>query len=141
MRKASQNSEGITLTIKAKDIAELKEKLKSQLAELGVEIEEEEEVNEVEFPDEIKEIYPDYEDNYHSAAMLTVLHENHRGRANRVSSWDLAEEMKERFPELFYRVTQGKISWGNIFPGSQLEEQELLHIERDRRGTRFYWVD
>lgn len=139
----SENNEGVTLTIKAKDIAELKEKLISQLAEFGVEIPEEEteEEIEVDFPDEIKEIYPDYEYNHHSAAMLTVLRENHRGRTNRVSSWDLGKEMKERFPELFYRVSLKRISWGNIFPGNQLEKQGLLHIERDQDRKRLYWVD
>ena len=139
----SDSSEGITLTIKAKDISELKEKLISQLAELGVEIGEEETEEEVEidFPDEIKEIYPDYEYNYHSAIMLAVLHENHKGKTNKVSSWDLAKEMKEKFPEFFYRVPLKKISWGNIWPGGQLQERELLHIERDQDGKRFYWVE
>jgi len=139
----SEENEGITLIIKAKDLAELKEKLISQVTEFGIEIPEEETEEEVEidFPDEIKEIYPDYEYNQHSAAMLTVLREEHRGRTNRVSSWDLANEMKERFPEYFYRVPPRKISWGNIFAANQLEERGLIHIDRDEKGRRLYSVD
>ena len=137
----TENNEGVTLTIKARDLAELKEKLITQLTELGVEIPTKETKEEVEtdFPAEIKEIYPDYEYNYHSAAMLTVLHENHKGRNRKVSSWELAKEMKGRFPEFFSRDAVKRISWGNIFPGSQLEKQGLLHIEMEDK--RYYWVE
>jgi hypothetical protein len=139
----SEQTEGVILTIRARNLSDLKQKLISHLAELGVTIEEEEAEREVEveFPDEIKRIYPDYEDNPHSAAMLTVLYENHRGRANQVSSWELAEEMKERFPELFRRKSIKKISWGNIFAGTRLEKSGLIHIERDEEDRRTYWVD
>lgn len=141
----SEKNEGITLTIRAKDFSELKQKLIQHLREIGVEVVESEEGEveweEVEFPDEIKRIYPDYEYNFHSAAMLTVLYENHRGRANRVSSWELAKEMKERFPELFVRKSIRKISWGNIFAGTQLEKLGLIHIERDENNRRTYWMD
>ena len=140
----SVEEEGITLTIKARDLSELREKLMAHLAELGVKVSEEaEEPEEVEidFPEEIKRIYPDYEYNYHSAAMLTVLHEKHKGKEKMVSSRDLAKEMKERFPEYFRRVPIKKISWGNIFAGTQLEERGLIHIERDKDRRRFYWVE
>ena len=139
----STNDEGITLTIKAKNVADLRDKLVLQLSELGVRIMDGEGIEKLEvgFPDEIKETYPKYKRNYHSAAMLTVLRERHIGRENRISSRDLAEEMKERFPELFHRVSLRRISWGNIFPGSQLEEQRLLRIERDTNKKRFYWVE
>ena len=73
--------------------------------------------------------------------MLMVLSEKHRGRNNRVSSWELAEEMKERFQELFRRRSIKKISWGNIFAGTQLERRGLIHIDRDEEGRRTYWVD
>jgi len=139
----STNNEGITLTIKAKDVSDLREKLILQLSELGVKIADGEiaEKPKVDFPDKIREIYPNCYDNYHSAAMLTVLHERHRGIDNRIPSRDLAKEMKERFPELFHHVPLKRISWGNIFPGNQLEERRLLHIERDKDKRRFYWVE
>ena len=140
----SEVSEGITLTIKAKDMRELRQKLAAQLTELGVKIPEEEgeaEEVEIEVPDEIKRIYPDWDSNYHSAAMLTVLYERHRGRTNRVSSWNLAEEMKENFPDYFYGIARRSVSWGNIFAANVLEDRGLIHIDRDSEGKRFYWVD
>lgn len=95
------------------------------------------------FPDFIKKFYPNYKDNYHSAAMLTVLHDKHKGKANAVESLDLAKEMKARFPTLFREVPEGKISFGNIFAGTYLKKKGLIQIEiRTEKGWeyRLYWV-
>jgi hypothetical protein len=98
---------------------------------------------EVDFPEHIKEIYPDYEDHPHSAAILAVLHANHKGKANAVESLDLAKEMMEMFPSLFIGKTEGQVSFGNIFAGTFLKKKGLINIEvRQSEGFRYrvYWV-
>ena len=134
-----QNGE-IVVTVRAKNMPELREKLLAILGEVG------NETNGEAFPEEIKKIYPDYKRHKHSAAMLTILHEKHKGKKNAVDSWTLAEEMMDKFPRLFKGKTQGKVSFGNIFSGTFLEKRKLLKIDyekyEDSEGNyRIYWVE
>jgi hypothetical protein len=130
----------IVVTVRAKNMPELRGKLLEILGEA-----EENSNGEEEFPENIKKIYPDYKRHKHSAAMLTILAEKHKGKTNAVDSWDLANEMMDRFPRLFKGKTQGKVSNGNIFSGTFLEKRGLLKIgykkyEDSENEYRIYWV-
>lgn len=132
----------ITVTVKANSIPELVEKLQKILGEYKAS--QVAKKDEIDFPDSTKAIYPNYEDSPSSAAMLTVLHEKHKGKSNAVDSSDLAQEMKDRFPKLFLGETLGKVSAGNVFRGNFLKEKGLINIEvRQEKGYdyRLYWVD
>lgn len=133
----------ITVTVKANSIAELVDKLQKILGQYKatVQVAKQEEVD---FPEHIKQIYPDYEDHSHSAAMLSVLHAKHKGKANAVESIDLAREMMQMFPSLFIGKTEGQVSAGNIFSGTFLKKRRLVNIEiceREGWEYRIYWVD
>jgi hypothetical protein len=131
----------LTVTIRAKNMPELRKKL---LAMLG-ETESDTNVTEEDFPDDIKSIFPDYEYRTHGAAMLTVLHEKHQGKQNAVDSLKLAEEMVDRFPRLFKGKTVGKVSAGNVFSGNGLKKRKLIQVdyakyEDSEDEYRMYWV-
>ena len=141
----AQNGE-ISVTVKAKSIPELVDKLKKVLGQYEVTqpIQQVEPPEQVDFPDDIKKIYPDYMDHQHSAAMLSVLREKHRGKANAVESLDLAKEMMQMFPRLFLGKTEGEVSAANVFSGNFLKKRGLINIEvRSDKGWdyRVYWVD
>jgi len=129
----------IVVTVRAKNTQELREKLLAILGETETATNGEED-----FPDDIKQLYPDHSRHKHSAAMLTVLHEKHKGEQNAVDSITLADEMMDRFPKLFKGKTQGKVSFGNIFSGTFLERRGLLHIgykkyDDSEDEYRIYW--
>lgn len=131
----------IVVTVRAKNMPELRQKLLAILGEVEYETKEQED-----FPEQIKKIYPEYKRHEHSAAMLTILHEKHEGKKNAVDSKTLAGEMMEKFPRLFIGKTQGKVSRGNIFSGTFLEKQGLLKIgyekyEDSEDEYRTYWVE
>jgi len=131
----------LTVTIKAKNMPELRKKL---LAMLG-ETESDTDVSKEDFPDNIKRIFPDYEYRAHGAAILTVLHEKHQGKQNAVDSLKLAEEMLDRFPRLFKGKTVGQISAGNVFSGNGLKKRRLIQIDYEQytdseNEYRVYWV-
>ena len=132
----------IVVTVKASSIPELVDKLQKVLGQYkSMQPVKQEEID---FPENIKQIYPDYEDHPHSAAMLTVLHEKHKGKANAVESLDLAKEMMAMFPSLFIGKTEGQVSLGNIFAGTYLKKRGLVNIEKQDREDweyRIYWVD
>lgn len=132
----------IIVTVKAKSIPELVDKLQSILGQYKSI--QPIQPQEIDFPEHIKRIYPDYKDHPHSAAMLAVLYAKHRGRANAVESLKLAREMMEMFPNLFIGKTEGQVSFGNIFAGTYLKKRGLINIEvRKERGWKYrvYWVD
>lgn len=131
----------LVVTVRAKNMPELKKKL---LAIIG-EGEEEVSASEEDFPDAIKQIFPDYARRTHGAAMLTVLHEKHKGKANAVDSYKLAEEMVDRFPRLFKGKTIGKVSAGNVFSGNGLLKKKLIEKDMEKYEDsddlyRVYWV-
>jgi len=137
----AENGE-IIVTVKASNIPELVDKLQKILGQYKAmqPIQQ----KQVDFPEHIKQIYPDYEDHPHSAAMLAVLHAKHKGKTNAVESLDLAKEMMAMFPSLFIGKTEGKVSFGNIFAGTYLQKRGLIRIEVRRREDweyRIYWVD
>jgi len=133
----------ITVTIRANSIPELIEKLQKVLGQYKtsqITISPEA----ADFPDSIKQIYPDYAEHPHSAAMLTALHANHKGKAHAVESMDLTKEMMYALPNLFIGKTEGQVSCGNIFAGTYLKKRGLINIEiRETDGWeyRVYWVD
>ena len=134
--------EQITVTIKARTMPELREKLLAILGETSKETE----GMEWDFPEHIKKIYPQYRRRKHSAAMLTVLHDKHKGEENSVDSLTMANEMIDRFPRLFRGKTPGKVSFGNIFSGTVLKKRGLIKIgyEEYEDGDdtyRVYWVE
>lgn len=134
-------NEEITVTVRAKTMPELRKKLLAILGEIETDADEFED-----FPDHIKEIYPDYKRHTHSAAILTVLYEKHRGEENAVDSLTLASEMIDRFPRLFRGKTPGKVSFGNIFSGTHLEKRGLVEIGYEEykdsdEKYRVYWVE
>jgi hypothetical protein len=133
----------ITVTIRANSITELIEKLQKVLGQYKTsQITVSQEA--ADFPESIKQIYPDYAEHPHSAAMLAVLHANHTGKAHAVESLDLAKEMMSAFPNLFIGKTEGQVSFGNIFAGTYLQKRGLINIEiREREDWEFrvYWVD
>ncbi len=136
------SNDEIIVTVRAKNIAELREKLLKILGETELE----ENNSEEDFPEEIKELYPTYKRHQHSAAMLTVLHEKHKGEKNAVDSYDLADEMMDRFPRMFKGKTTGKVSKGNIFSATYLEKKGLLKIGYEKYEDiddeyRVYWVE
>jgi hypothetical protein len=142
--KNVQNSDGeITVTVRANSIPELIEKLQKVLGQYkGSQNQSIQEA--VDFPDDIKQLYPDYDEHPHSAAILSVLHANHKGKANAVESLELAKEMKTAFPSLFAGKDEGQVSFGNIFAGTYLQKRGLIHIEiREEEGWKYrvYWVD
>jgi hypothetical protein len=130
------------VTVKAKSIPELVDKLQKILGQYKSM--QSVQPQEVDFPENIKKIYPDYDDHPHSAAMLAVLHANHKGKAHAVVSLDLAKEMMSAFPSLFLGKTEGQVSFGNIFAGTYLQKRGLINIEiREEEDWeyRVYWVD
>jgi len=132
----------LIVTVKARSMPELRKKL---LAILG-ETESDTSVFEEDFPEYIMKIYPDYKRHNHSAAILTILHEKHKGEENAVDSLTLANEMMDRFPRLFKGKTAGKVSFGNIFSGTYLEKKGLIKIgyekyEDSEDEYRKYWVE
>lgn len=132
----------IVVTVKAKSIPELVDKLQKILGQYKSM--QPVQQQKVAFPEHIKQIYPDYEDHQHSAAMLAVLHASHKGKANAVESLDLAKEMMAMFPRLFIGKTEGQVSFGNIFAGTYLKKRGLVNIEKRKEGDweyRVYWVD
>lgn len=136
-----EQSDEIVVTIRAKNIPELKRKLREMLGEE----EPETTVQSEDFPDDIKRRYPDYQGREHSAAMLTVLYEKHKGRPNAVNSHDLAQEMLARFPRLFSGKTVGTVSRGNVPSGyalakDDLIKMELVHDQNEDYDYRVYWV-
>jgi len=137
----SSNGE-ITVTVKARSIPELVERLQKVLGEYKATQTTKQES--ADFPESIKKIYPDYEEHPHSAAILAVLHAKHKGKANAVESLDLAKEMMDMFPSLFIGKTEGQVSFGNIFAGTYLKKRGLINIEIQKREDwkyRVYWVD
>jgi hypothetical protein len=135
-------SEEIMVTIRAKNVPELIDKLKQVLGQYTAL--QSVQQPKVDFPEHIKQIYPEYEEHLHSAAMLTVLYTKHKGKANAVESLQLAKEMMEMFPNLFIGKTAGQVSFGNIFAGTYLKKKGLINIEKrkeDRWVYRVYWVD
>jgi hypothetical protein len=131
----------LTVTVKAKNMPELRKKL---LAILG-EAEPDASALEDSFPDEIKRIFPDYEDHPHAAAMLAVLIAKHKGRANAVDSSTLAQEMVDAFPRVFKGKTVEKVSSGNVFSGTALKNRKLAQIdlkvsENSAYEYRVYWA-
>ncbi len=138
----NENGE-IVVTVKAKSISDLVDKLQKILGQYKSLQPVESQL--VDFPENIKKIYPDYRDHPHSAAMLAVLHANHKGKANAVRSRHMAKEMIEMFPSLFIGRTAGKVSFGNIFAGTYLQKNDLIHVEirEEEEGLeyRVYWVD
>ena len=131
----------LTVTVKAKNMPELREKLLAILGET-----EYIDTSEEDFPENIKEIYPDYQRHTHSAAILTILHEKHKGKKNAVDSLTLANEMIDKFPRLFKGKTVGKVSFGNIFSGTFLKKKGLIKIgyekyEDSEDKYRIYWVE
>lgn len=132
----------IVVTVKAKSIPELVDRLQKILGQYKSMQPAQTQQQEVDFPEDIKKIYPNYQDNPHSAAMLAVLHANHKGKANAVESLELAKEMMQMFPSLFIGKTEGKVSAGNVFSGNFLMKEGLINIEvRDDEGEyRVYWA-
>jgi hypothetical protein len=131
----------LVVTVRAKNMPELRKKL---LAILG-ETEPETTASEEDFPDSIKSIFPGYKERIHGAAMLTVLHEKHKGKENAVDSSTLAKEMIDRFPRLFKGKTFGEVSAGNVFSGNGLKKNNLIQIELSKDEDsedeyRMYWV-
>jgi len=131
----------LTVTVRAKNIPELRTKLLKILGEM-----EDSNHTSEDFPENIKKIYPEYESNPHSAAILTVLREKHVGKANAIFSWELSEEMIDQFPRLFKGKTQGQVSRGNILPANHLEKAGLLKIGHQKYQNtadeyRVYWVE
>ena len=139
-----ENENGdIVVTVKAKSIPELIDRLQKILGQYKSVQATQTMAEEVDFPDHIKKAYPNYEDNPRSAAMLTVLHAAHKGKANAVASMDLAKEMMQMFPSLFIGKTEGKVSAGNVFTGNFLKKKGLISTEvRKENGWnyRVYWV-
>ncbi len=137
-----EQSDGeLVVTVRAKNMPELRKKL---LAILG-ETESGANVLEEDFPDSIKSIFPDYEERTHGVAMLTVLHEKHKGKENAVDSPTLAKEMIDRFPHLFKGKTFGEVSKGNVFSGNGLLKKNLIQIDYQKYEDsedeyRMYWV-
>jgi hypothetical protein len=132
----------IVVTVKAKSIPELVDRLQKILGQYKSMQPAQTQQQEVDFPEHIKKIYPKYQDNPQSAAMLAVLHANHKGKANAVESLELAKEMMQMFPSLFIGKTEGKVSAGNVFSGNFLKKEGLINIEvRDDEGEyRVYWA-
>lgn len=139
-----ENNE-IVVTVKAKNIPELIAKLNKVLGEYkGVQLAQQQSEIKQEFSEEIKKLYPDHEDNQHSAAMLTVLYEKHHGKANAAWSEQLAEEMMKRFPTLFDGRNKGDVSRGNAFSGTKLVKKGLIKTgteTEDGYDYRTYWVE
>ena len=85
--------------------------------------------------------------NTFSAAMLAVLREEHRGRANATDAKTLAQEMKQRYPLLFAKKDPGQVAHGTIFPGKKMAESGLIKIEKVPDPTipgyhyRVYWSE
>jgi hypothetical protein len=136
-----ENNGDLVITVRAKNMPELRKKL---LAILG-ETEQEATVPEEDFPDSIKSIFPAYEERVHGAAMLAVLHEKHKGKENAVDSPTLAKEMIARFPRLFKGKTFGEVSRGNVFSGNGLKKKNLIKIDLKYEDSedeyRMYWVE
>jgi hypothetical protein len=135
----------ISVTVKANSIPELVGKLQKILGQYKAmqPIQGLAQGQEIDFPQHIKELYPDYGYNSHSAAMLTALYANHKGKANAVTSSDLAKEMKQIFPNLFAGKTEGEISAGNVLPGNVLLKKGLIKKEVRKEGKweyRVYWI-
>lgn len=136
----------IVVTVRARSMPELREKLLAILGETEKTKEIVEEGATEDFPSAIKELYPDYIRHPHSAAMLTLLHEMHKGEEKAVTSWILADEMMTRFPRLFKGKTRGQVSFGNIFPGNFLQKKRLINIGYTKapdggNNFRLYWVE
>jgi hypothetical protein len=135
-------SEEIVVTIRAKNVPELIDKLQRVLGQYkSTQLIQQPKAD---FPAHIKQIYPEYEEHPHSAAMLTVLYAKHKGKANAVESLQLAKEMMEMFPNLFIGKKAGQVSFGNIFAGTYLKKKGLINIEKRREDGwvyRVYWVD
>jgi|SRR3990170_1920732 len=136
----------LVVTVRAKSMPDLRRKLLAILGEEETKPEPESDTTEsaADFPDAIKSILPDYADRTHGAAMLTVLHEKHKGKENSVDSSKLAEEMVDRFPRLFRGYTVGKVSSGNVFAGNGLKSKNLIQFENHEDSDdqyRLYWVE
>lgn len=140
----TENGE-ISVTVKASSIPEIVAKLQKILGHYSAmqTVHQPAPQKVVDFPDSIKQMYPDYEDHPHSAAMLAALHANHKGKTNAVESLDLAKEMMQMFPSLLIGKTAGEVSAGNVFSGNFLKKRGLISIEvRNDKGWeyRVYWV-
>jgi len=141
----AENGE-ISVTIKAKSIPELVEKLQNMLGQYkGLQpAQQAEPQHEVDFPEDIKKVYPDYKNHQHSAAMLAAIYEKHKEKSNAVESFELAKEMLQMFPSLFIGKTEGAVSAANVFSGNFLKKRGLIKIEvRKDKGWdyRVYWAD
>jgi hypothetical protein len=142
-----EEENGIVVTVKAKNVPELIEKLKKVLGEYkGVQPAQQQSEIKQEFPEEITRLYPDFdfENNQHSAAMLTVLYEKYQGKDKAVCSEDLALEMLHRFPTLFAGRTKGEVSRGNAFAGQKLAKKNIIKTATEiEKGTpyKIYWIE
>ena len=139
-------NEDISVTIKAKSIPELVEKLQKILGQYkGVQPSHKPEPQrEVVFSEDIKKMYPDYKEHPQSAAMLAAIHEKHKGKNNAVESLELAQEMMQMFPSLFIGKTEVAVSASNVFSGNFLKKRKLINIEvktDDGWDYRVYWAD
>jgi hypothetical protein len=139
-------NEDISVTIKAKSIPELVEKLQKILGQYkGVQPSQKPEPQrEVVFSEDIKKIYPDYKEHPQNAAMLAAIQEKHKGKNNAVESLELAKEMMQMFPSLFIGKTEGAVSASNVVSGNFLKKRKLINIEvktDDGWDYRVYWAD
>jgi hypothetical protein len=137
------------IVIKWRSLGELKEKLRSILGELESTTESK---NATYSPppvateistDEVRKLgLSDF-----SAAMLTVLRDSHRGRSKAVAATDLAQEMKQRYPQLLRKKDLGQIAHGTIFPGKKLADSGLIHMDKAEykefpgQFYRRYWIE
>ena len=137
------------IVIKWRSLGELKEKLRSILGELESSTESKNvsyspppATSEID-TDEVRKLgLGDF-----SAAMLAVLRDSHRGISKAVAATDLAQEMKQRFPQLLRKKDPGQIAHGTIFPGKKLVDSGLIRMDKveyaDYPGQyyRRYWSE
>ena len=81
-----------------------------------------------------------------SAAMLSVLRENHVGKQNAIDAKGLAKEMKQRYPLLLSKKDLGNVAHGTIFPGQKMAESGLIKMEKVQdfqsgQHSRLYWSE
>lgn len=138
------------LVIKWRSLGELREKLRSILGELesptdskSPTISPNPVVGSEGIPEEVRKLGL----SEFSAAMLAVIRDSHRGRANAVAATDLAQEMKDRYPQLLRRKDPSQVAHGTIFPGKKLADSGLIHMtkmeykEYPGQYYRLYWSD
>ena len=135
--REKQKDVKIAVTFEAENVEDLIRKMKKFIGEWKAD-----NTDELEFPEDVMEDYPNYEDNPLSAIIITVLREKHKGEKNSVVSSDLADEMIDRFPRFFKECTVGEVSKSIVLPANFLEKNGLIKIGYDKGdSTRWYWVE